>query len=447
MSQAAISMMRPPIVVEAAGPSDSFRGSAVVGWLVILAFFGGLGGWSLTAPLNGAVVATGIVKVDGNRKSVQHLDGGIVKRLRVKEGDKVKVGDILIDLDDTQARAEYDVLSEQLIVLRATEERLRAEFAGNTALVVPADLKGRRDNQQVGSIWDNQIRQFESRRTALEGQRGIIKEKIAQLQYQIVGGEAQVKAYKAQFDSVQEEMKSITPLVERGLISRPRYLQLERSAAGLDGQSADAMANIAKARQAIAEQQQQMAQLDNDRMAEVTKDLRDVQAKLLEVIPRRMNARAVLTRMDIRSPYSGRVVGLNMFSVGGVIQRGEKIMDVVPEKDALVVETQVAVDDISEVRPEMRAEIHLTAYKQRITPIVHGTVLQISADRFTENRTGMPYYTALLKIDEVELAEMPNIQLYPGMPATVMIPTTARTAFEYVVGPLLMSFKHGFRQR
>jgi HlyD family type I secretion membrane fusion protein len=413
----------------------------------MVAFFGGLGGWAWTAPLNGAVVATGIVKVDGNRKSVQHLDGGIVKRLRVREGDKVKVGDILIDLDDTQARAEYDVLSEQLIVLRATEERLRAEFAGNSALVVPVDLKVRKDNQQIGSIWDNQVRQFESRRTALDGQRSIIKEKIAQLQYQIVGGEAQVKALNAQFNSVQEEMKSITPLVERGLISRPRYLQLERSAAGLEGQSADAMANIAKARQAIAEQQQQVAQLDNDRMAEVTKDLRDVQAKLLEVIPRRLNARVVLTRMEIRSPYSGRVVGLSMFSVGGVIQRGEKIMDVVPEKDALVVETQIAVDDISEVRPEMRAEIHLTAYKQRITPIVHGTVLQISADRFTENRTGTPYYTALLKIDEAELAEMPNIQLYPGMPATVMIPTTARTAFEYVVGPLLMSFKHGFRQR
>ena len=447
MSQAAISGIRSPTVIDAIGRSDAFRGSAAAGWLVIVAFFGGLGGWAWMAPLNGAVVATGVVKVDGNRKSVQHLDGGIVKQLRVKEGDKVKVGEILIDLDDTQARAEVDVLSEQLIVLRATEERLRAEFAGGSALVVPVDLKRRKDNQLVGSIWDNQVRQFESRRTALDGQRNIIKEKVAQLQHQIVGGEAQVKAYKTQFDSVQNEMKTITPLVEQGLISRPRFLQLERAAAGLDGQSADAMANIARARQAIAEQQQQIAQLDNDRMTEVTKDLRDVQAKLLEIIPRLMNARAVLSRMEIRSPYSGRVVGLNMFSVGGVIQRGERIMDVVPEKDALVVETQVAVDDISEVRPEMRAEIHLTAYKQRITPIVHGTVLQISADRFTENRTGTPYYTALLKIDENELAEMPNIQLYPGMPATVMIPTTTRTAFEYLVGPLVLSFKHGFRQR
>ncbi|MDB5519354.1 MAG: HlyD family type secretion periplasmic adaptor subunit, partial [Tardiphaga sp.] len=186
MNQSAISVMQPPTVVDAMGPSDSFRGSAIIGWLVMVAFFGGLGGWAWTAPLNGAVVATGIVKVDGNRKSVQHLDGGIVKRLRVREGDKVKVGDILIDLDDTQARAEYDVLSEQLIVLRATEERLRAEFAGNSALVVPVDLKVRKDNQQIGSIWDNQVRQFESRRTALDGQRSIIKEKIAQLQYQIV---------------------------------------------------------------------------------------------------------------------------------------------------------------------------------------------------------------------------------------------------------------------
>jgi HlyD family type I secretion membrane fusion protein len=447
MSQAAISTMQRTSVLDATGRKDSFRGSAAAGWLVILAFFGGLGTWSLMAPLNGAVVGNGIVKVDGNRKSVQHLDGGIIKEMRVREGDRVLVGDALIVLDDTQARAECDVLSEQFIVLRATEERLRTEFLGGSELVLPVDLKVNREDEHVKSIWDNQVRQFESRHAALDGQRIIIKEKIAQLQYQILGGEAQVKAFNAQLDSVREEMKSIAPLVEKGLISRPRYLQLERSAVGLEGQAADALANIAKARQAIAEQQQQIAQLVNDRMADVTKDLRDIQAKVLEVIPRLMNARAVLTRMEIRSPYSGRVVGLNVFSVGGVVQRGEKILDVVPEKDGLVVETQVAVDDISEVRPEMRAEVHLTAYKQRITPIVHGTVLQVSADRLTESRTGTPYYTALLKMDETELAEMPNIQLYPGMPATVMIPTSARTAFEYLVGPLMMSFKHAFRQR
>jgi HlyD family type I secretion membrane fusion protein len=447
MTRAAASAIWPAPLADAVGPSDSFHGSAIAGWLVILAFFGGFGVWSVTAPLNGAVVANGIVKVDGNRKSVQHLDGGIVKELRVREGDQVQVGETLIVLDDSQARAEFDVLSEQFVVLRATEERLRTEFDGGSSLVVPADLNVAGDQAHASSIWNNQVRQFESRRVALEGQRNIIKEKISQLEHQIVGGEAQVRALNAQLDSVREEMKSIAPLVDKGLIARPRYLQLDRAGAGLEGQSADAMANIAKARQAIAEQQQQMVQLDNDRMADVTKELRDVQAKLLEVIPRLANARAVLTRMEIRAPYAGRVVGLTVFSVGGVIQRGEKILDVVPEKDALVVETQVAVDDISEVRPKMRAEVHLTAYKQRITPIVHGTVLQVSADRLTENRTGTPYYTALLKLDEAELADMPNIQLYPGMPATVMVPTAERTAFEYLVGPLMMSFKHGFRQK
>jgi epimerase transport system membrane fusion protein len=443
----AIAAMRSPAVIDAVGPSDSIRGTAIAGWLIVAAFFGGFGIWSVTAPLNGAVVANGVVKVEGNRKSVQHLDGGIVKQLRVKEGDTVQVGDVLLVLDDIQARAEFDVFSEQFVVLRATEERLRAEFGRRPDLVVPADLQAIRNDQQIDGIWDSQVRQFESRRAALDGQRIIIKEKIAQLEHQIVGGEGQVKAFKAQLDSVRDEIKSITPLVQEGLISRPRYLQLERAASGLDGQSADAMANIAKARQAIAEQQQQMAQLDNDRMTDVTKDLRDVQAKLLEVIPRLMNARAVLSRMEIRSPYSGRVVGLNVFSVGGVIQRGEKILDVVPEKDLLVVEAQVAVEDISELRPGMSAEVHLTAYKQRITPVVRGNVFQISADRLTETRTGAPYYTALLRLDAAELAEMPNIQLYSGMPATVMIQTTERTAFEYLVGPLFMSLKHGFRQK
>jgi epimerase transport system membrane fusion protein len=242
-------------------------------------------------------------------------------------------------------------------------------------------------------------------------------------------------------------MESIQPLVAQGLIARPRFLQLERSSAALEGQAADTLANIAKLRQAIAEQTQQVSQLDNDRMAEITKELRDTQARLLEVIPRLINAQAVLNRANIRSPYAGRVVGLTVFSVGGVIGRGEKILDVVPDKDSLVVEAQIGVDDISDVHPNARAEVHLTAYKQRIIPIVHGDVIQVSADRLTDQRTGNPYYTALVKVDESQLAALPNVQLYPGMPAQVMIPTTERTAFQYIMGPLVMSFNQAFRQK
>jgi len=247
--------------------------------------------------------------------------------------------------------------------------------------------------------------------------------------------------------SVRGEIESIAPLVQQGLIAKPRYLQLERTGAGLEGQAADALANIAKARQAIAEQSQQMTQLDNERMTEVAKDLRDTQARLLEVIPRLMNAKAVLGRTEIRSPYAGQVVGLSVFSVGGVIGRGERILDVVPDRDLLIIEAQVSTDDISDVHPGMRADVHLTAYKARITPVVRGKVTQVSADRLTDNRTGMAYYTALVQVDQNELEELPNIRLYPGMPATVMFPTIERTAFDYFIGPLTMSFNRAFRQR
>ncbi|MHC2335468.1 HlyD family type I secretion periplasmic adaptor subunit [Bradyrhizobium sp. USDA 4454] len=427
--------------------SDSIKDIALAGWVIIGLFFGVIGIWAATAPLNGAVVANAVVKVDGNRKSVQHLDGGIVKQLHVKEGDQVGAGDLLIVLDETQARAEYEVLTQQHVVLRATEVRLLIELDHGSKLVMPADLKARSDDPYFKSVWNGQVSQFESRLAAIAGQRNVIREKINQLGSQIVGAEAQVKAFTDQITSVQREAKDVAPLVERGLIARPRILQLERTAYGLQGQIADTNANIAKARQAIAEQEQQMAQLDNDRMTEVTKDLRDTQAKILEVIPKAMNAKAVLGRMDIRAPYSGRVVGLNVFSVGGVIQRGDKILDIVPLQDGLTIEAQVAVEDISDVHPNTRAEVHLTAYKQRIVPIIHGDVLLVSADRLMDPKTNNPYYTAFVRIDQDELAAMPNIQLYPGMPATVMIPTVQRTALEYIAGPLIMSFNHSFRQR
>jgi epimerase transport system membrane fusion protein len=428
-------------------PSDSSSRSALAGWLIIGVFFAGLGGWSAWAPLNGAVVATAVVKVDGNRKSVQHLDGGIVKELRIKEGDRVATGDVLIVLDDTQAKAEYEVLTEQWFVLRATEVRLLAELAGEDALVMPADLTARGDDAYAKRIWAGQLKQFESRRAALEGQRKVIGEKINQLQSQIDGAEAQSHAYVAQSGSVHAQAASMAPLVEQGYVARPRLLELQRAGFGLDGQIADARASIAKYRQAIAEQELQIAQLGKDQMADVTKDLREVQARLVEVLPKRTNAEAVLSRMEIRSPYAGQVVALNVFSIGGVIQRGERILDIVPDRDRLTVDAQVAVEDISEVHPGMPAEVRLTAYQQRIVPTIHGEVVQVSADRLTDPKTDRPYFVATVRPDLDELGQLPGVHLYPGMPATVTVPTVSRTAFDYIVGPLAMSFNKAFRQK
>ena len=427
--------------------SDAAARYFLTGLAIVGIFFGGFGTWAVTAPLNSAVVAQGVVKSEGNRKSVQHLEGGIVKELRVKEGSVVAIGDILIVLDDNQARAEYEVYTKQYVVLRATEVRLLAELGGNNGLVMPQELAAHRDDPYMQDIWIGQVKQFTARRDALEGQRSVIREKINQLDSQIAGAEGQVKSYSEQLTSILKEAESIAPLVEKNLLPRPRLLQLERSAFSLEGQIADAGASIAKFKQAQSEQQLQIAQLDNDRMAEITRDLRETQAKLLEVIPKRINAESVLSRVDIRSPYAGKVVGLAVFSKGAVIQRGERIMDIVPDEEELTIEAQVPVDDISDLRPEMKADVHLIAYKQRIVPVIRGEVTHVSADRLVDQKSNQPYFTALVRLDEAELAKLPQVKLYPGMPATVIIPTEARTAFDYIVGPLVMSFNKAFRQR
>ena len=431
----------------AAPPSDSIKRGALAGWLVIGIFFGFFGGWSVIAPLNGAVVANGVVKVQGNRKSIQHLDGGIIKELRIKEGDTVAKGDVLVILDETQARAEFEVLTQQYAVLRSAEVRLLAEIAGTNELLMPSEFESRQADPYFKDIWMYQVKQFETRKAALEGQRNVIREKINQLSFQIEGTGAQISSWKDQVKSVKSEADTIRPLVEQGLIQRPRLLQLDRTAYGLEGQVADGQSSISKYKQAIAEQQLQISQLDNERMTDVAKELRELQAKLLEVIPKAVNAKAILGRMVIKSPYAGRVVGLNVFSVGGVIQRGEKILDIVPEEESLTIEAQIAVEDISDVHQGAKAEVHLTAYKQRVIPVIHGDVIQVSADRLTDQKTNAPYYTALIQLDAEELAQLPSVRLYPGMPAQVMIPTTERTAFDYVVGPITMSFNRAFKQK
>jgi epimerase transport system membrane fusion protein len=427
-------------------PSDSAHGAVLAGWIILLVFFAGFGGWAVMAPLNGAVVGEAIVKVEGNRKSVQHLDGGVIKELRVEDGDHVKEGDILVVLDDTQLRAEFDILSQQYAMLKATEARLTAELANSDAVAFPAELTESTE-PYVRTAIQAQQHEFESRRIALNGEEQILVYRISQLKEQITGNEAQEKAFGDQLASVFGEKESLADLVKQGLVTKPRILQLERTVAGLQGQVAEIRAATAAALQSIGEYSQQIAQVRKARTAEITKELSETQAKLLDVIPRLHNATVSLGRTEIRSPYAGEVVGLSVFSVGGVIGRGEKILDVVPDHTSLVVEAKVRVEDISDLRPGMAAEVHFTSYKQRTIPLIHGTVAQVSADRLTDERTGVSYYVVAVDVNKDDLAASPEIKLYPGMPATVMITTHERTALDYLVGPLVQSFDRAFREK
>jgi membrane fusion protein, epimerase transport system len=438
-----------PAAQPTAPPDDSAKGPIRFGLAVMVLFFGGLGGWAAYAPLNGAVVAPGVVKVEGNRKTIQHLDGGIVKELRVKEGDRVEAGQTVIVLDNTQQRAAVTMLTQQHDAYRAQQARLLAERDEAPNIAFPPDLLARRDQPAVAAILDGEAKQFAVRRTALAGQVAVLKQRIEQLQEQIGAAQAQETSQKEQLVLIREQLKDQRYLMERGLTQRPRVLELERTASAIVGQAGEIAGNIAKARQSIGEVEMQIAQAKNDRMTDIAKDLRDTQDKLLDLPPKLQAAADVLYRTELRSPYSGYVVGLSVFSIGGVIGKGEKVMDIVPKRDELTVEANVNVDDIHDVRPGMRAEVHLTAYKQRVLPVIHGEVTQVSADRLTDPKTNAPYYTALVRVDESELADAKvakDVELYPGMSASVIIPTRERTALDYLLGPVIASFDQSFRQ-
>src|SRR5262245_18034403 len=431
----------------ASWPDDRARHAIIAGATIVVIFFGVLGGWAALARLDAAAIAPAVIKVEGNRKSVQHLEGGIIKELRVKEGDQVQAGQTLIVLDDVQARATVDVLSKQYTAFRAQEARLMAERSGAASVAFPEELKSRSAAPDVALVMQTQRALFESRLATVSGQMGVLRQRISQTREQVTGMQGQLTAHQRQIESTQNELTGLRDLFKRGYVPRQRMLELERSAAALEGQAAEFSANMMRARQLIGELELQIVQLRTDRANQVETELRDVQVRVLEAVPRLQAARDTLERTQIRAPYSGYIVGLTAYSIGGVVARGEKIMDIVPDQNGLTVEATVNVDDIKDVRPGMRAEVRLTAYKQRTTPIIFGEVRNVSADRMTDTRTGAGYYVVQIKLDEQDLKRHGDIKLVPGMAAEVSIPTGARTALDYLVRPLTDSLNRSFRQR
>lgn len=428
-------------------PDDSARSVIISGLVLIGLFFGVIGTWAAFAPLDSAAVAGAVIKVEGNRKSVQHLEGGIVKELRVREGDAVKEGQVLIVLDNAQAQATYDVLRKQHLELLAQEARLKAERSGAGSVTYPKELTDLQSEPEVAAVMRGETALFNSRRATLQGQIELTRRRISQTREQITGLRGQNAAQQRQLESTREELRGLRDLFSRGYVPRQRMMELDRQAAALEGQAADSAAQIVRLGQQVEELNLQITQIQTDRMQQVDNDVRDVHARLLEALPKLQAARDVLERGEIRAPYSGKIVGLNVFGKGSVIGRGEKLLDIVPDTGELVVEANLGVDDIKDVRPGMRAEVRLTAYKQRTVPIVFGEVTHVSADRLTDSKTGTPYYLVQIKLDENDLKRYGGIKLIPGMAAEVAIPTGKRTALDYLIRPLTDSLNRSFRER
>lgn len=428
--------------------TDSGRGTLLVGFVTILLFFGGFGTWAALAPLDSAAMAPGIIAVEGNRRTLQHKDGGIIEDLLVEEGQRVDAGQPLIVLDDTELRAQLEVLTGQYVALRALEARLEAEQREDEGITFMPELEAQRaSDDRVETLLANQENLFDARMRAFEGQVSVMEQRIVQLGEQISGFRAQEASQSDQLRLVKDEINDVSFLFDQGLSPKSRLLALERNAAALEGQRGELIANIASAQEQINETRLEILQLKRERMTEISDLLRDTQQQLYDVIPRIDATRDKLERTLLRAPISGAVVGLSVFTIGGVIAPGERLLDIVPEDSKLVVDARIQPRDIDQVHAGMGAEVHLTAFNQRSMPIIHGKILRVSADRITPPEApDQAHYSAMVEIDPAELSKLPDISLKPGMPADVMIPLKARTMLDYFIEPITASMDKAFRE-
>ena len=406
-------------------------GVAVAAILVV-----GVGGWAFSTTISGAVIASGLLVVDSSVKKVQHPTGGVVGELLVREGNRVKKGDVLLRLDATQTRANLGIVLKSIDEFTAREARLEAEKVGAKKVAFPNDLTSRKDERVVAKLLQGEEKLFELRRKARGGKKAQLSERIAQLNEQISGLTEQVDAKAHEIVLLGKELEGVRVLWEKNLVQITRLTSLERDQARLVGERGALTASIAQAKGKIAEIALQIIQVDEDLRSEVAEELSEGRAKLSELSERKVAAEDQLKRIDIRSPQDGVVHELAMHTLGGVIGAGEAIMKIVPEADKLTVEVQVSPTDIDQLRLGQNTRLQFSAFNQSTTPSILGSVQRIGADLTEDEKTGTAYYVARVAIDESKLPMLEGLELVPGMPVEAFIETEPRTVISYLIKPL-----------
>ena len=434
-----------PAVVEIPVVPEARRDLRVGGGVAIL-FVAIFGLWAWLAPLATATLASGIMIVEGNRRTIQHLEGGIVREFLVKDGDQVKEGDVLIRLDDTQSASSTQALRGIVDGFLALDARLTAERSGGERIEFPKDLVDRRADPAIAEILAGQEAIFTSRRVALEGQAAILTQRIEQLRAEIRSYQAQMRSQEEQLMFIRSEIDDVKGLVTKGLERRPRLLSLQRTAAQLVGTRDQQDGLIARAEQQIGEAQLQLLQLRNQRLTEVATEQRDLRARLAESQERLKAAADIQQRRDVVAPFSGTVTNLRVHTIGGVVRPGDALLDLVPADEGLVVEIRILPQDIQHVAVGMKAEVRMTALKQRVTPMVHGEVVYVAADVDSDPRTMLSYYRGKVRIDVDQYGVLHGVVLAPGMPADVMVRGFDRNFLSYFVQPIRESFNRAFRE-
>lgn len=428
------------------GRTRGIRARVFAGSVLFAALLGIVGGWAARAELSGAVIATGVLEVDSHVKQIQHRTGGIVGKIHVRDGDQVQAGDVVLHLDDTITRANLGVIKKGFLALTSRKARLEAERDGADAIAVPAALASRLNDPEIAHVIAGEQRLFSLRRAARVGQKAQLHQRIEQLNQEIGGLKAQSKAKSREIELISRELSGARELWDKQLMSVTKMTALEREATRVEGEEAQLTSTVARAKARIAETELQVIQVDRDLASQVATELREIDTKIGEFVERKVAAEDQLKRVELLAPQAGTVHQSIAHTIGGVINAGETIMLIVPKADNLIVEAKVAPIDIDQIHVGQTANLRLSAFNQRTTPEIIGTVSRISADITTDSNTGAPYYTVRVVMSDEEVARARNIALVPGMPVECFFVTDKRTAMSYLLKPVSDQIARAFRE-
>ena len=430
-------------------PDQRARPTILVGLVLMFILFGIIGTWAALVPLAAGAIAPGRVISESSSKAIQHLEGGIVKEILVHEGDKVTAGQPLVRLDSTSAESRNEQVRNQYIAAKATEARLIAERDGKSSITFdPKLLADENTDPKVKEALDTQRRLFSSRKASLDGQISVLNQKIAQSNEEVRGLREQADAATQQIDLLNQETDVVQGLLKNGNATKPRLLGLQRQSAQLLGQRGQAEAMESRANQSMQESRIAILNLKNDALNTVVKDLKDTQVQLATLEEQGRASADIARRIEITAPIAGTVTALAVHTVGGVVAPGATLMTLVPSGDRLIVEAHVAPQDIDVVHEGLTAQVRITAFKSRYLHPIKGKVINVSADRFDEPRTGESYYLARIEIPQAELDTLGHdVSLTPGMGAETLIVTGKRTMLSYIMQPIRESFGHAFHDQ
>lgn len=429
-------------------PDSDFRRIALTGYAIIVFTFGIMGGWAALASIDAGVVAPGVISVESKRQVVQHLEGGLIKEIKVREGQKVEEGDLLFRLEDTTALANRDAVRNQVYAGLALEARLVAERDDAPKITFPPLLVDRPDDPVVKRVIADETAQFTDRRNSITGQLNIIDGRVDQLKAEIDGLDRERKSAEQQLYFINDELVGIRDLALKGLVPKSRQSALEREKARLDGVVGRNIADAAKAENNIGEMKLQATQTRQKFIEEVGAQLLDIRQKLGDMREKLHVTEDVLRRTEIRAPRAGEAQNINprIFTVGAVVRPGDTLVEIVPQDDELVIEARVQVTDIDNLRTETSTEVRFPAFHSRTTPLILGSLRNVSRDRLVDEQTREPYYLALIAVADTDIPAELKGRLRPGMPAEIIFNTGERTVMSYLMRPLADAMSGAFRE-